>query len=50
MGRVELMSVGEGVEGKVLVYMSNLRLLGSRKPPKLRGKKMLGHKGLTWGE
>ena len=33
MGGVELVSVWEGVEAKVLVYMSNLKLLGSRKLP-----------------
>ena len=49
MGGVKLVSVGEGVRAKVLVYVSNLRLLGSRMLPKLRGKKMLAHKGLTWG-
>ena len=37
---------GEGVRTKVLVYVSNLRLLGSRMLPKFRVKKMLGHKGL----
>ena len=29
----ELVLVWEGVEAKVLVYMSNLKLLGSRKLP-----------------
>ena len=36
------MSVGEGVRAKVLVYVSNSRLLGSRMLSKLRGKKNFG--------
>ena len=39
---VELVSVWEGVEAKILVYELNLRLLGSRMLPKLRGKKYVG--------
>ena len=40
MGGVELVSVWEGVEAKV--YVSTLRLLGSRKLPKLRSKRNVG--------